>query len=108
MNEQFEGANIEEKKAIIPPEVMEDMKNIWSVFDLENKDQVPIYELRTILRALDVDPSEDELEILTQRIDPELNGFFSFMQLNEIMEEKLKDVDTYEDLIVELRKLDKD
>lgn len=58
--------NGEEKKDVIPPEVLEDMQNIWSVFDLERKDQVSIIELRTILRALDFDPSEDELEFLTK------------------------------------------
>ena len=60
----------EEKKEVIPPEVFEDMKNIWSVFDLEGKDQVSIIELRTIMRALDIDPSEDELEYLIKQIDP--------------------------------------
>jgi Ca2+-binding EF-hand superfamily protein len=42
------------------------MQNIWSVFDLERKDQVSIIELRTIMRALDFDPSEEELEFLTK------------------------------------------
>ena len=42
------------------------MQNIWSVFDLERKDQVSVIELRTIMRALDIDPSEDELEIITE------------------------------------------
>ena len=54
-----------EKKEIIPPEVFADMKNIWSVFDLENKNQVSIVEFRTILRALDIDPSYEELEYLS-------------------------------------------
>jgi Ca2+-binding EF-hand superfamily protein len=75
------------------------MKNIWSVFDLDNKNQVSIIELRTILRALDIDPSPDELEFLTKQIDPEQNGYFNFEKLHEVMEEKLKDVDTLEDLM---------
>ena len=87
---------------------MEDMRNIFGVFDLDNKNEVPIHELRTILRALDIDPSFDELDVMTKQIDPEQKGFFTFEALNAIMEEKLKDVDTYDDLIVELRKLDKD
>ena len=68
----------EEKKEVIPPEVLEDMQNIYSVFDLDNKNQVSILELRTILRALDIDPDADELEFLTKLIDPEQNGFFSY------------------------------
>lgn len=97
-----------EKKEIISLDVMEDMQNIWSVFDLENKDQVATYELRTILRALDIDPSEEELDMLTKQVDPDQIGFFNFEKLNAIMEEKLKDIDTKEDLLAELQKLDKD
>ena len=60
------------------------------------------------MRALDIDPSHDEVEMLQARIDPDQRGFFTFQALNMIMEEKLKDVDTFDDLIIELRKLDKD
>lgn len=56
---------MEDKLEIIPPETMEDMKNIWSVFALGENNQVSIIELRTILRALDIDPSPDELDILS-------------------------------------------
>ena len=62
---------VEAKPTNISPETLEDMKNIWSVFDLDNKNQVSIIELRTILRALDIDPSPDELDFLTKQIDPE-------------------------------------
>ena len=84
---------------MIPPEVFEDMKNIWGVFDLEGKDQVSIIELRTIMRALDIDLNEEELEFLIKQIDPQHSGFFNFQKLQEIMEEKMKDIDTIEDLM---------
>ena len=84
------------------------MQNIWSVFDIERKDQVEVHELRTIMRALDIDPSEDELEMITKQIDPDYTGFFNFAKLREVMEEKLRDVDTIEDLMEMLRKLDRD
>ena len=87
---------------------MEDMNRIWSVFDIEDKGHVPTFELRTILRALDIDPAENELELLTKQVDPDQTGFFTFQKLNEIMEEKMKDVDTKEDLLEEMKKLDKD
>ena len=40
--------------SVISEEVMVDMKNVFSVFDLKNEDKVPICELRTMMRALDV------------------------------------------------------
>lgn len=67
-----------------------------------------VIELRTILRALDIDPNPDELEYIRNRIDPDGTGFMTFEKLNEVMEEKLKDTDTVEDLVEMLRKLDKD
>jgi Ca2+-binding EF-hand superfamily protein len=94
-----EGQPLEEKKELIPPETLEDMRNIWSVFDLECKDQVSVIELRTILRALDLDLGDEELQMITKQIDPERNGFFSYGKLKEVMEEKLRDVDTMEDLL---------
>lgn len=84
------------------------MRNIWSVFDLENRNQVSIVELRTILRALDIDPSPDELAQISKQIDPARLGYFTFEKLNEVMEEKLRDIDTPEDLLEQLRKLDRD
>ena len=85
------------------------MKNIWSVFDNENKDQVTIDELRTIMRALDVNvPDEGTLELIRQMIDPENTGFIKFANLTIVMEDKLKETDTMDDLIEQLKKLDKD
>lgn len=78
---------------------MEDMTMIWSVIDLDKTNQVPIHELRTILRALDIDPDEDELIQCVKIVDPEETGLITFEKLTELMEEKLRDVDTLEDLL---------
>ena len=93
---------------VISLETFVDMRNIWSVFDLDNRNQVSIVELRTILRALDIDPSADELAHITKQIDPSRQGYITFERLNEVMEEKLRDVDTPEDLFEQLRRLDRD
>ena len=88
---------------------MVDMKNIFQVFDGDNKDQVTTDELRTIMRALDVPvPDEDALEEIKQMIDPDGTGFITFARLIVVMEEKLKETDTVEDLMEQLKKLDRD
>ncbi len=44
---------------------MQDMKNVWSVFDTKNEDKVTINELKTIMRALDVNlQTEDQLNLV--------------------------------------------
>ena len=62
----------EENKAeeIIPEEILKDMENIWSVFDLTNTHSVEIKHLRTIMRALDFDLPPEELDIVQRAIDP--------------------------------------
>ena len=50
-------------ESLIPPEIKEDMENLWSVFELQNTNAVPISELRIIMRALDFDLDPEQLEI---------------------------------------------
>ena len=70
------------------------------MFDSENKDQVTTDELRTIMRALDVPvPDEEALDEIKEMIDPEGTGFITFARLIVVMEEKLKETDTVEDLM---------
>ena len=102
------GEPIEPPKELIPEEILEDMKNLWAVFDMENTDRVNISELRVIMRALDFDLNPQELELCRKQIDPLGEGCIRFANLKLVMEDKLKDVDTYEDLIEEFKKLDKD
>ena len=93
----------------ITEEFMADMKNIWSVFDSDNKDHVEIDELSTIMRALDVDVSTDKAyNEVKKTIDPESTGYITFARLTVVMEDKLKESDTMEDLLEQLKKLDLD
>ena len=55
------GEPIEPVKELIPEEILEDMKNLWDVFDTDKTDRVSISELRVIMRALDFDMNATEL-----------------------------------------------
>ena len=90
---------------------MEDMKNLWDVFDTEKANAVPIMNLGTILRALDIDLTDEELEVVAKQIDPpnekgEVTGFIAFEKLVDVMEEKLKDTETIEDFVKAMSALD--
>ena len=103
------GNPIPEIPSNISEEIMLDMKNIWSVFDSKNENSVTIDELKTIMKALDISVAEDYiLQSITEMIDPENSGFMTFERLTIVMEEQLKEKDTLEDLIEQLKKLDKD
>ena len=102
-----DGNPIDDKPSNIDEEKMLDINNIWSVFDTEGR--VSTDELKTVMKALDVGVSDaDILEGIRQMIDPDNSGFFSKEKLLEVMEEQLKEKDTVDDLIEQLKKLDKD
>jgi len=86
---------------LIPEETMADMKKLWSVFSMETQDRVPIKDLRVLMRALDLDLNQKDLADVRKEIDPANEGFIRFENLIKVMEGKLKEVDTYEDLIKE-------
>ena len=58
--------------------------------------------------ALDFHLNPKELALVRKDIDPESKGFITFENLMLVMEDKLKEVDTYEDLVEQFKKLDKD
>ena len=60
---QAEENKVEE---IIPEEILKDMENIWSVFDLESTHSVEIRHLRTIMRAMDFDLAPEERAIVRE------------------------------------------
>ena len=93
---------------IIPEEILKDMENIWSVFDLENTHSVEIKYLRTIMRAMDFDLEPEELAQVQRDIDPQNTGSIRYANFKLVMEDKLKDKDTPEDMIAELKHLDRD
>ena len=105
----MDGQNLDENGNPIPvvvsnisEEVMNDINNIWEVFDVNEKDKgnVPIEELGTIMKALDIKiDQEDVFELLTNMIDPDETGFITKEKLLLVMEDQLKDNHTVEDLL---------
>ena len=60
------------------------------------------------MRALDFDLDKSELKKVSEQIDPEKTGFIEWDCLVLVMEDRLKEVDTYEDFVEAFKKLDKD
>ena len=102
---QAEENKVEE---IIPPEILQDLQNVWSVFDMNKTHSVEIKHLRQIMRALDFDLDPEELAVVREQIDPDQSGVIKYANMKLVMEDKLKDKDTPEDMIAELKHLDRD
>lgn len=93
---------VEEK---IPPEIIKDIESVWSVFCMADTDHVSMDDLRTILRALDQDLTEQELEETKFKIDPEMK-VIKYENLKLVMEERLKPKGTVEELKALFKTLD--
>jgi len=55
---------IPEKKSNIPEETLQDVKNLWRVFDMKKTDKVDIKELKRIMGALDFHLEPKELALV--------------------------------------------
>ena len=60
------------------------------------------------MRALDFDLNPEELALVQTTIDPDNSGIIKWANLKLVMEDKLKDKDTPEDMMAELKHLDRD
>ena len=87
-----------QKEEILKPDVIEDINRLWEVFVIENKDEAHISDLVPMMKALDVEPDPDEINDLVMQADPNNEEKFSKEALIAIMEEKLRDIDTVEEL----------
>ena len=93
---------------MISEEQLEDMKKLFRVLDVKKESKLPVSQLRRLMRALDFDLDKSELQKVTEKIDPDKTGFITWDNLVLVMEDRLKEVDTYEDFVEAFTKLDKD
>ena len=98
---------VDEKEQTLKPEVLEDISNLWEVFVEKGTDTVKIEELVVMMKALDVCPEKEDYANLAQEADPQGEGVFTKDALVRIMEDKLKEVDTVEDLLEQFALLDR-
>ena len=104
-----DGNPLPEVPSNIDEEMAEDMAKLWKVFQDPETGNAKIEELGTILRALDVNlPDEAAFEEVRHMVDPEGKGYFDEPGLKIVMEEKLKEEHTVEDMTGMLSLLDKD
>ena len=93
---------------MISEEQLEDMKKLFRVLDVKKESKLPVSQIRRLMRALDFDLDKSELQKVTEKIDPDKTGFITWDNLVLVMEDRLKEVDTYEDFVEAFTKLDKD
>ena len=71
-----------------------EIKEIFALFDKSNRGQVATSELGTLIRALNLNPTEDEITEMKSKVDPKNNGSFTLSALEKVVQERPKDKET--------------
>ena len=65
-------------------------------------------ELGNFVRALNLNPTETEIQEMQERVDPKKTGFFTCEDVEKVVRERGKDKETLSDLIEALKVFDSD
>ena len=71
-----------------------EIKEIFMLFDKNQDSYVHTPELGTLLRAINLNPTESELVDLIKKVDPINSGQFNLQQLETLVRNRGKDSDS--------------
>ena len=86
-----------------------EIKEIFELFDKSGGNgKVATTELGNLVRALNLNPTESEIQEMADKVDPKKTGYFSYELLEEAVRARGKDKETLQDLIDALKVFDSD
>lgn len=88
--------------------VSSEIKEIFDLFDKNGRGTVPTTELGTLVRALNLNPTETEITEMQNKVDEKGIGTFTFADLEKVVQDRGKDKETLQDLIDALKVFDSD
>ena len=88
--------------------LIEEIKECFDIFDKDKDGQINYQELGTLLRWLKFNPTERELREFAAHYDPTNTNLVNIKTVMKIVDAKLKDTDTIDELIEALKMFDND
>ena len=85
-----------------------EIKEIFMLFDKNSDGYVHTQELGTLVRAINLNPSEAEILEMMKKVDPNNSGQFDLTSLENLIRDRGADPDTLDDVITALRVFDTD
>ena len=83
-------------------------KKAFDIYDKDKDEKINLTELENIMKSIGQNPSESELQDMINEIDIDGEGVITFDGFISLMEKKLRDADTEEELIESFKVFDKD
>lgn len=79
-------------------EQLDELKEAFAVYDLDRDGQISIRELGTVMRQLGQNPTEAEILEMIKDVDKDNSGTISFDEFANLMGDKMKNIDTEEEV----------
>ena len=94
--------------ANLTEEQIAEFKEAFQIFDKDGDGSITTKELGTVMRSLGQIPSEETLNQMIQEVDQDGSGTIDFKEFLGLMEKKLRENDTEDELIEAFRVFDRD
>ncbi|RZC52260.1 hypothetical protein C5167_020686 [Papaver somniferum] len=85
-----------------------EFQEVFCLFDKDGDGCITIEELATVIRSLDQNPTEEELQDMIKEVDGNGNGTIEFGEFLSLMARKMKETDAEEELQEAFKVFDKD
>ncbi|KAB2014640.1 hypothetical protein ES319_D09G240500v1 [Gossypium barbadense] len=93
---------------ILTQEQIVEFKEAFNFFDKDGDGCITVEELATVIKSLDQNPSEEELQDMINEVDADGNGTIEFSEFLNLMARKMQETDAEEELKEAFRVFDKD
>jgi len=92
----------------LTPEQLAEFREAFSVFDKDGDGTISEKELGTVMRALGLNPTDDELTQMVKEVDIDGNGEVDFEEFCTMMVRRMEDTDGDEEILEAFQVIDRD
>ena len=96
------------KRLDLTPEQIEEFKETFYLFDKDGDGTITATELDIVMRTLGQNPTEAELKHMIDEVDGDGSGCIEIDEFLELMDKKMKEQDTEEEIIEAFKAFDRD
>ena len=86
------------EKKEIPDEIKEEIKDVLDLFDGEIQGKIPSNKLKLAMKALGLEPTDDEVNNILKELDKNNEGFITSDNFTKKMSEKMLEINQTEEM----------